>query len=743
LLVAYRSHIGLAGTALAAAMMVPMPARAATETVLHNFVPPPNGANPYGGVIRDSQGNLHGTAYNGGAWNHGVVFKVNAAGKQTVLYSFTGRSDGDTPFGGVVEDSAGNLYGTTIYGGASGDGVVFKVTPTGQETVLHSFAGGSDGVYPYAGVVLDSEGNAYGTTAYGGMFGRGVVYKVGTTGQETVLYSFTGFNDGGQPQAGVTRDLAGNLYGTTINGGAWGYGTVYKLNASGEETVLYSFPEGTNGAYPYTGVVRDSAGNLYGTAATGGQFGYGLVYQVSPDGRETVLHSFSGGTDGMEPDSGLLRDSAGDLYGVTFAGGAGFGTVYKIDASGQETVLYSFTGGADGRAPWGGLVEDPAGNLYGATAVGGGAGYGVVFQLNSSGRETVLYSFPWSDGFEPYAGVIRDSAGNLFGTTLTGGASGAGAVYKITAAGTETILYSFSGGVDGGSPLGGLVLDAAGYLFGTTYEGGTGSAGVVFSVNATGRETVLHSFTGSYAWGPDGYGPQGSLARNAAGNLYGTTYYGGSNGYGTVYEVSAAGQETVLYSFVGGLDAARYPSAGVTLDSAGNIYGTTQSGGEGFGAVYRLDSAGNETLLHSFVGGTDGAIPFAGLVRDSAGNLYGTTTEGGPSNLGVVYQVDPAGLETVLYAFTGGADGANPQAGLVRDSAGNLFGTTYAGGAADAGVVFEVAASGRETVLYSFTGGADGGNPVAGLFEDPEGNLYGTTTVGGTHNGGVVFRIAQ
>jgi uncharacterized repeat protein (TIGR03803 family) len=709
----------------------------AAEVVLHNFAVPPKGAHPEAAVIRDSAGNLYGTTTVGGTSGHGVVYKVDTAGQETVLYAFKGRADGGFPYAGVIRDSAGNLYGTTNGGGTSGWGVVYKLDTAGKETVLYSFTGGADGGIPYAGVIRDAAGNLYGTT-----YAPGVVYKLDTAGKQTVLYSFTGEADGASPVGGVVRDSAGNLYGTTVAGGTSYTGVVYKVDKSGQETVLYSFTGGADGGIPYSGVIRDAAGNLYGTTTVGGTSGHGVVYKVDKSGQETVLYSFTGEADGGEPDyAGVIRDSAGNLYGTTYYGGTagcggfGCGVVYKLDTAGQETVLYSFKGGADGAGPAGGVVRDAAGTFYGTTSVGGPARAGVVFTLNSAGQETILYRFRSHDGYSP-AAVIRDSAGNLYGTTRFGGTSDAGTLYEVDTAGKETVLYSFTGGTDGGNPLGGVVRDSAGNLYGTT-NGGTSGWGVVYKLDTAGKETVLYSFTG----GTDGGNPLGGVVRDSAGNLYGTTNGGGTSGWGVVYKLDTAGKETVLYSFTGGADGGE-TDAGVIRDSAGNLYGTTVAGGTSYaGVVYKVDTAGTETVLYNFTGGSDGGPPVAGVIRDAAGNLYGTTNGGGTSGTGVVYELDTAGQETVLYSFKGGADGAGPAGGVVRDAAGNLYGATYFGGTSNAGVVYKLNTTDKETVLHSFTGGKDGGGPSAGVILDAAGNLYGTATVGGSKGGGVLFEI--
>jgi len=355
-------------------------------------------------------------------------------------------------------------------------------------TVLYSFMGSPDGAYPYGGLVRDKKGNLYGTTWGGGSSGYGTVFTVDTSGTEAVLHSFTGGTDGGHPVAGLIRDKKENLYGTTEEGGSSGYGTVFTVDTSGTEAVLYSFAGGTkDGCYPYGGLTRDKAGTLYGTTFNCGASGYGTVFTVDTSGTEIVLHSFSGGTkDGAYPDfTGLLMDEKGNLYGVTEEGGASnYGTVYKLNKSGKTlTVLYSFTGGTDGGRPVGGLLRDKKGNLYGITNEGGSSGVGTVFKLNKSGTETVLHSFAEdeTDGCYPFGTVKNDAKRNLYGTTSLCGASAEGAVYKLSKSGTETVLHSFVGS-DGAYPYGGLLRDAKGKLYGTTTSGGASFSGTVFKL---------------------------------------------------------------------------------------------------------------------------------------------------------------------------------------------------------------------------------------------------------------------
>jgi uncharacterized repeat protein (TIGR03803 family) len=743
-----RCAAGLACLSLAMGALPLLAQAPATEIVLHNFQNPPKGANPLSGLYRDSAGNLYGTTVYGGTWGAGVVYKVEVSGRQTVLYDFTAGNDGGYPNGGVIPDGAGNLYGTAInYGitasGGIAAGVVYKLdAETGQETVLYGFTGGADGAYPAAGVIRDAAGNLYGTTSSGGAANAGVVYKLDPgTGQETVLHSFTGGADGGYPVGGVILDSAGNLFGTTPGGGAQGQGVVFKLDAAGHETVLHSF-DGSDGDGPQSGVIRDPAGNLYGTTYFGGASDAGVVFKVDAAGQETVLYSFTGGADGGNPQGGVIRDAAGNLNGTTFhGGGAGAGVVFQVEGAGQETVEYSFNVAADGANPYASLIADAAGNLYGTTEYGG-IGLGIVFEVDTAGQESVLYSFTLgahgAEGAEPRGTLARDSDGNLYGATNNGGAADAGVVFSLSATGTAAVLYTFTGGADGGYPYDGVIRDTAGNLYGTTAYGGAAGAGVVFKVEATGRETVLYTFTG----GADGANPFAGVILDSAGNLYGTTAYGGAAGAGVVFQLDAAGHESVLYSFTGAADGAN-PYASVIRDEAGDLFGTTYYGGTaGDGVVFQLDASSQETVLHTFTGGADGANPFGGVIRDSAGNLYGTTEFGGTGNSGIVFKLNAAGQETLLHTFTGGTDGGLPTAGVIRDAAGNLYGNTLLGGVLGAGVVFEVTSAGQEIVLHSFTGGDDGGYPFeTPLTLGPAGNLFGAAPSGGKEYGGVVYAI--
>ena len=387
-----------------------------------------------------------------------VLMAVPSAKAQTftVLHEFNGAGDGSEPTAGVFVDATGNVYGVTNRGGAFDYGTLFHLNASGKESLLHNFLGG-EGLFPSGSLIQDSAGDLYGVTGGGGApegggcaHGCGTVYKRDATGNQTVLYVFTGTTDGGAPDGALLRDGAGNLYGSAANGGiqscyvSFGCGVIFKLDTANHETVLYRFTDGTDGKMP-NGFIADAAGDLYGTTYDGGAYGIGCVYKLDTTGTFTVLYSFPGGANSSDPNGHLVMDGAGNLYGTTNAAfnSQGFGIVFKLDSAGNLTVLYDFTVATDGEYP-NSLVRDSAGNLYGVT-MGGGTGSGcyygscgTVFKLDTSGTKTVLHSFTGTDGQLPNS-LFMDKSGNLYGTTLGGGKGhgcsyyhGCGTVFKVT-----------------------------------------------------------------------------------------------------------------------------------------------------------------------------------------------------------------------------------------------------------------------------------------------------------------------
>ncbi len=374
----------------------------------------------------------------------------------------------------------------------------------------------------------------------------------------TTLYSFGSYtNDGQDPHATLVQGSDGNLYGTTAFGGTNSFGTIYRISSGGSYTSLYSFVGSPHdGAQPEVGLVQGSDGNFYGTTEYGGStnclYGCGIVFRISPSGSYTNLHSFSG-SDGYEPLGRLVQGSDGSFYGTTYYGGTNScncGTVYRISPGGSYTSLYSFVGSPnDGANPVPGLALGSDGNFYGTTVAGGANNTGTVYRISPGGSYTSLYSFvgPPTDGAKPEVRLVQGSDGNFYGTTAYGGTSmncsslGCGTVYRISPSGSYTNLYSFSfSGSDGAGPVGRLVQGSDGNFYGTTLYGGTSmncgflGCGTVYRISPGGSETDLYPFDGSPN---DGANPDAGLVQGSDGNFYGTTYYGGANNTGTVFKL--------------------------------------------------------------------------------------------------------------------------------------------------------------------------------------------------------------
>jgi uncharacterized repeat protein (TIGR03803 family) len=772
------------------------PTWAARDKLLHNFVNLPTGANPQAELVADSAGNLYGTTSTGGEHALGAVYQLSrqhighwtAKAIYSFTYNFQGKStDGSTPIGGLVRDSAGNLYGTTAYGGYSDDstcnfgcGVVFKLSPASggkwTETVIYRFKGPGfgDGANPQVTLVFDSLGNLYGTTLVGGKYDAGTVFElasnVGGEWTEKIVYSFSGGSDGSEPAASLTFDKSGNLYGTTLIGGDLycdqqnyrGCGTVFQLvpqnNGQWKESVLHAFEYYLTFQNLSTSLVVDSQGNIFGTTF-GGEFFYGSVFRLAPSAGKwiyTTLHVFAGGRDGALPAAGLISDTAGNLYGTTQFGGEppggtvcnsfGCGTIFELTPNSSdwtEMILHRFTGRQDGAEPTARLLE-LGGSLYITASSGAndgcdyllmGCGTALKLSPGRSGKWTAepLYDFTAVDGFDPQGPLIADGEGNFYGTTNQGG-RGPG-------------YFEGNGGQD------------CPYGCGTVFK-------LVRSSSGSWTRTIVYSFTGING---DGSFPAGNLVFDPNGNLYGTTEWGGKNGVGSVFELMPTSngtyKEFVIYSFASTSDGAR-PLAGLVFDKEGNLYGTTQFGGSqkcSCGTAFELSPSGGawkERILYSFTGTNgDGAIPKASLVFDSAGRLYGTTSLGGGGACGgfcgTAFQLSPVNgrwTETVLYSF--GAfkgDGAPPVGGLVLDGSGNLYGATSGGGSAKhcgigftgCGTIFRLTpgegGAWTETILYNFGNyPGDAKFPAAGLTFDAEGALYG---VGGGSKQGSVFKL--
>jgi uncharacterized repeat protein (TIGR03803 family) len=783
------------------------PLSAATnDVVLHSFEPYLHGTSGY--MVADAAGNFYG-ASGGGSYNSGLIYKLAPKGQggwsETMLYNFTGGNDGGNPVS-LYWDGNG-FYGLTETGGKFSSGVFFELTPrvngTWSEHVLFDFPNENAGLIN-PGIARDAAGNFYATTsswfgpAYGSLFQ--LTRTTGGAWTEIIVHDFANGSDGGTASSTPLLDPAGNIYGTTEEGGANKLGVVFEFSPSGQgswnETVLYNFADTTDGYYAQS-LIFDGAGDLLGTTQNGGaptctaSGGCGTIFELKPNSNgtwtKTTLHTFGLSQEGeySASPSNLVTDGLGNIYGAAASGGSqncvgGCGIAFELSPEGEQwsfSLIYGFTGGKQGFAPGGILIS--GGEIYGGMARDITGELGSVFRLISNGSEwklANLYDFRITDAASPLSNLIQDASGNLFGTADFEGTYDIGAVYELTPNGSggwkESVIYNFASGFDNfvnGVYPSGLTIDAAGNLYGTEAFSGQAEYGSVFELSPLPgghwQEKDLVDFSGSLDH------PMGGVVFDHAGNLYGTTNQGGLMGLGTIFELipGANGRwtEKTIHSFTGYPNDGASPGAGLVMDEAGNFYGTTEKGGSGTnctggggqavgcGTVFKLSltvgGSWQVQMLYSLQGSTiDGATPVAPLIFDATGNLYGTTVQGGikagcnqasgPATCGTVFELSPNGsgwAEKVLYEFTNTAgDGADPYAAVVFDRAGNLWGTTSSGGIFGDGAVFEltpeVSGEWSETVVHSFGASSyDGKYPEGSLMFDAAGNLYGATAAGG------------
>ena len=810
-------------TSSGAVLTVVPPSLAGTSlATLYSFGGGNDGANP-NALALGTDGNLYGTTEFNGAHHLGTAFKMTTNGALTTLVSFSG-ANGSIPLSGLTQGIDGNFYGTTEDGGNYFSGNVFKMTSGGALTGVYSFTGGTDGSYPAVALVQASDGNFYGTMTDGGSYGVGNVFKMSSNGTFANVYSFTGGSDGSAPANPLVQGADGNFYGTT-GGGVHGAGNIFKVSPTGAITNLYSFTGGMDGSVPVGALVQGTDGSLYGATknSTISSFTfYGAIYKVTTNGAFTLLYdlNFNNGT---YPYAGLIQGTDGNFYGTTYSGGASSdGTVFRISPNGTFTTLVSFDGFDDGAHPEAALVQGIDGSFYGTTTTGGPNGRGTVFRFSVTSAPqittqpapqtafagaNVTFSvavfgapplfYQWrqngtnlADG----AGVSGSSARILTLSNLTtanagnysvvitnasGTATSAAALLTITsslpiitqqpvsqailpgatmalsvvAVGNPPLFYQWrenttnltDGGNLSGSTASTLTISNLSAANAGTYSViVSNSLGSVLSSNAVlsvAREmpagitlTSLYSFTG----GSDGGNPNG-LIQATDGNFYGTTVYGGIYDSGTVFDMAPNGTPVNLGSFTGGNGA--YPYAGLLQGADGNLYGTTFQGGSAFGSgsVFML-SDGTLVTLYAFTGAKDGAEPQAALIQGSDGNFYGAASGGGANGHGDLFRLPLNGAFTNLHSFTGGSDGSSPVGALAQGPDGNFYGTTSMGGTNGNGTVFKISTNGavQWSVSFNLTNGA---NPQAGLARGPDGNYYGTTAGGGANGDGTIFKI--
>ena len=731
-----------------------------------------NGANPYAGFWLGHDGFYYGATSSGGAYTNGTLMRINAGGALLTLASLNGEN-GANPFAGMIQAVDNNYYGTTENGGAYGYGTVFRSTTSGTVTTLASFAG-FDGAYPSGSLVQGTDGNFYGTTESGGANGYGTIFKITPSGTLTTLFSFDDGNAGGAPIPGLIQASDGNFYGTAIEGGIYGNGTVFSMTPTGTVTPIYSFTGGEDGANPWGALMQAADGNIYGTTQGGGTYGYGTVFRLAPSGPLVTIAQFDN-YNGAYPSAPLVQGAGGILYGTTLQGGAtNFGTIYKLAVNGgalqitgqpaNQPVYFGgtalFTVAITGATPvsyqWqedGTNIAD-GGNISGSATATlkitnvnfGDAAFFSVVVSNSTGSVTsedatleIIYSPP----------TITAQPASL--TQVTGST----AVFAVTATGDQPLSCQWrqngisltDGGNISGSATSTLTLSSITLASAGTYTVVVSNA--LFEVTSVPASlvvipaavpgavaTTLRQLNGT----TDGAWPFAGLLQGTDGNLYGTTTQGGTKFQGTVFKMSQAGAFTSLYSFPGGTSGAN-PYSPLIQGANGVFYGTTSAGGaSGDGTIFRMTTTGTAAFLYSFEGGADGMNPYASLLQGTDGNFYGTTDEGGSDTNGSIFKMTVNNIVTPVYGFTDGTDGANPTAGLVQAPDGLYYGTALNGGSYGVGTVFSVSAAGAFSTVFSFDE-TNGSYPQAGLILARDGDLYGTATEGGVYGYGNVFKL--
>jgi uncharacterized repeat protein (TIGR03803 family) len=665
----------------------------------------------------NSDKNFYGMSYWGGTYNAGTIFKVTSAGSLTLLRSLDYANDGAYPDGELVKGNDGNLWGMTSSGGVNTYGTIFKISASGVFNVVYNFDY-THGATALGHLVLSSDGNFYGATRSGGASGYGVVFKLTSAGTLTVIHSFNGTTDGGYCYGSITEGTDGNLYGITNDGGAYNYGTIFKVNKSGSTfKVLRNMSNTTDGGYSRSDLIQATDGNFYGMAYSGGTNNSGTIFKITSTGTFNLLHSL-GGTDGQNPVGGLFQNSDGFLYGLAHGGTHGGGTFFKISTAGAFTLLYSFTSAADGTDPNGSLIKSSDGNLYGLTSTEGPGFGGTAFKISTTGVFKLLTSFNGATlGNTPYESLLLASDSAFYGTTSNAGSNQYyGTIFKICA-GNTTALHVFNGS-QGGNPKGSLIEATNGALYGTTENGGTNNAGTIFKITKSGTYTVLRNLSAA----TDGGGPNGSLIQAKDGNLYGATNTGGTNSGGTIFKMTLTGTYTVLRNL--NTTDGYYPYGDLVQGTDGNFYGTTSTGGSGgAGTIFKITSAGTYTVLRNLSNSTDGANPKGSLVQHSNGNFYGMTTQGGTNGGGTIFKISSTGTFSVLKHLNAATNGKVPQGKLLIGSDNNLYGITSAGGTKNAGTIFKITPAGTFTVLRQLNLRTDGGSAFGSLIIFPPNTL--------------------
>ena len=682
-----------------------------------------------------AQEELLGLTSVGGTQGAGTAFSVKTNGTNFTVQKFFAES-GSAPSNNLTKGPDGNFYGMTSQGGANSDGTIFKMTPGGEVTILVNLRSADTGSNPQGGLVLGKDNNFYGMTYSGGSSGYGTIFKVTPSGDFTLLRKFNGIIDGGNAQGNLVLGKDGSFYGMTYQGGKNKYGTIFKISSAGNFTVLKHL-DNTTGSYPQGSLIQASDGNFYGMTYQGGTNNYGTIFRITPTGTYTIRRHLDSSISGAYPQGSLVQGTNGFLYGITYSGGAvGYGTIFRMTLSGTFSVLHNLNYSTDGGYAQGNLLQSTDGNFYGTTYQGGSNSVGTIFKVTPNGTFSVLHNLDNSnDGRYAMGGLVQGTGGNYYGTTSAGGLGDRGTIFKITASGAYSVLVHFPESNKGQAPHGSLIQAQNGNFYGLTSSGGTYGYGTFFRL-CNGNYTTLHSFNS----GTSSRNPQGSVVQGTDGNFYGTTQDGGAFGYGTIFKISPGGMLTVLRNLSYTTDGGS--PAGNLIQSNNNFYGMTYTGGtNGVGTIFRISPAGTYTVIKHLETAATGSRPRGSLVKGSDNNFYGLTYQGGENNYGTIFKITPSGTLTVLRHLDYTNDGGYAHGDLTLGKDGNFYGMTNRGGLFNDGTIFKITSSGVFTVLHYLDYYNDGGQPTGSLVQGSDGSFYGLTSEGGFFSGGTIFKV--
>lgn len=696
---------------------------------------------------------LHGTSARGGEHNTGTVFYLNPDELNefsTLSFDKTGPL---SPGGTLMTASDGFFYATTIDGGDFNLGTVIQFDNSGNAPMVVHHFNGEDGAQPYSTLIEGGDGKLYGTALEGGAAGHGSVFSVEKDGSAFALLHSFSQNDGSAPWAGLTEGSDGMLYGVTADGGAQDYGVVFRIGKDGAGfEVLHEFDAASEGLNSYCQLVEDDEGYFYGTLADGGTTQAGSVFRIKNDGSDfSILKYFAFSTeDGSSPHGSLIFASDGRLYGTTFGGGAEFkGTVFSLQKDGADFQINYSLSGNDGARPYFGnrLWESFDGFLYGATFSGGTENYGTLFKVAKDGSEfSVLKNFDGHEGRSPFSGVVPGPDGFLYGATTIDESTRFGLVYQIKPDGEDfSVLYDFTTANElGVAPIASLVMES---MVGNATYGGANGRGTLFSINPIfgGDIEKKHDFEPA-----TGIWPQAGLAFRDH-MLYGTCTRGGTFNRGTIYRTNQYGENfEVIYHFTELTGDGAVPRATLTSGSDEWLYGATSSGGEnGQGSLFRISANGvNYTQLFSFSTSETGGSPNEPLIEATDGKLYGVTPFGGTLpdgdiGGGTVFSVQKDGSGfTIIHTFSRSEHGA--PSGPLLEVDGWLYGNTNFGAAYESGAVYRLKPDGSEFELLHEFLPEEGISPQGALVKDiqlSQNWIYGVTRLGGEFGHGTAFRI--